>query len=232
MKVRRDFLLDPNLVLYLPLWKMDGASFPSQDKHGLLCTVTGATWTPRGRDFNGTSDLISLGNPSQLIFGNGTVDNAFSIWAWAKMDDATNFAIITKGIGAAAYEYAFYTQSTDLFSVSVYSNGDGNLERGRQYSTALTSKEGQWLFFAGSYDGSGTVGGFRLYLNAIRVDDTNLTAGVYVALNDKGRNAIIGQKWETSTLNGIIGELAVYKNRVLTQIEFQNIMLATKGRYA
>lgn len=35
------FILDPRLVLYLPLWKLDGASFADHSAYGHLCTVKG-----------------------------------------------------------------------------------------------------------------------------------------------------------------------------------------------
>ena len=53
-----DFILNPNLVLYLPLWKLDGSSFMSKDACGHLCTVTGALWRPDGRYFDGVDDKI------------------------------------------------------------------------------------------------------------------------------------------------------------------------------
>lgn len=59
MKVKQqNSYLDPTLVLYLPFHQLDGTSFMSKDKHGHLCSVTGALWTPRGRSFDGVDDQI------------------------------------------------------------------------------------------------------------------------------------------------------------------------------
>ena len=55
-----DFIFDPSMVLYLPLYELDGASFMSKDAYGHLCTVTGALWTSQGRDFDGIDDSITL----------------------------------------------------------------------------------------------------------------------------------------------------------------------------
>jgi len=52
MQVKRDFIFDPSLVLYLPLYQLDGWAFMSRDAYGHLCSVTGAKWTPQGRDLD------------------------------------------------------------------------------------------------------------------------------------------------------------------------------------
>ena len=74
-----DFIFDPSLVLYLPLYELDGASFMSKDAYGHLCTVTGATWTPRGRSFDGTDDHIALPQAAYQVAGDGD-DLTILIW--------------------------------------------------------------------------------------------------------------------------------------------------------
>jgi len=54
------FIFDPSLVLYLPLYELDGAKFQSKDAYGHLCTVTGALWRPNGRYFNGSTNKIEI----------------------------------------------------------------------------------------------------------------------------------------------------------------------------
>ena len=95
------FFYDPNLVLYLPLYELDGASFMSRDHYGHLCTVTGALWTPRGRLFDGVNDLIDWGNNTTLNFSTG--DFSISIWekragVWADFKQ-----ILSKFAGAEGY---------------------------------------------------------------------------------------------------------------------------------
>ena len=69
MKPSRSFILDPTLRLYLPLWKLDGASFASRDAYGHLCTPVGAFWTPQGYDFDGVDDKITVTHHASLDFG-------------------------------------------------------------------------------------------------------------------------------------------------------------------
>ena len=56
------FLLDPSLVLYLPLYQLDGASFMSRDAYGHLGVNYGSTWTPQGRSFDGVDDYVIVPN--------------------------------------------------------------------------------------------------------------------------------------------------------------------------
>ncbi len=223
-----DFIVDPGLVLYLPLYELDGASFASRDAYRHPCRVTGALWTPRGRNFDGSDDLIDCRNPASLVFGNGASDSPFSVLAWVKMDDATNFAILTKGT-AGKYEYGFHPVSSDKLHIECYSGG-GAAYIGREYSAAMTPYEGVWIFMAGSYDGKGASSGCRLYLNTERVDDTSIGAGTYVAMNNYGETAKVGRKWASTTARGLISEVWVF-NRPLSVIELQRIYLATKWRY-
>ncbi|KKN36480.1 hypothetical protein LCGC14_0773030 [marine sediment metagenome] len=51
------FVLDPSLVLYLPLYELDGQVVASKDAHGHKCTVTKATYTASGRTFGTDADV-------------------------------------------------------------------------------------------------------------------------------------------------------------------------------
>ena len=69
MKLKRSFILDPALRLYLPLWKLDGNSFQSKDAYGHLATVTGATKVLQGFSFDGVDDKITIPHAATLDFG-------------------------------------------------------------------------------------------------------------------------------------------------------------------
>ena len=66
-----NFIYDPSLVLYLPFYQLDGASFMSKDKHGYPCTVTGALWRPDGHYFDGTDDKIVVPDAASLDITTG-----------------------------------------------------------------------------------------------------------------------------------------------------------------
>ena len=59
-RVEQEFIHDPSLVLYLPLYKHAGAVISDESHLGHLCTVTGALWRPNGRYFNGSTNKIEI----------------------------------------------------------------------------------------------------------------------------------------------------------------------------
>lgn len=66
MRTIRETTCDPSLVLRLPLYEPEGASFMSRDAYGHLCTATGALWTPQGRLFDGIDDKIVVPHATSL----------------------------------------------------------------------------------------------------------------------------------------------------------------------
>lgn len=62
------------LVMYLPLFALEGSSFKSVDAYKHTCAVTGATWRPDGRSFSVGDDYIDLGSAFQSTFrGSSTI---------------------------------------------------------------------------------------------------------------------------------------------------------------
>ena len=71
------FISDPSLVLYLPLYQLDGTAITSKDAYGHLCSVTGVTWRPDGRCFDGVDDEIDCGNGSSIQIGGAITIGLF-----------------------------------------------------------------------------------------------------------------------------------------------------------
>ena len=76
-----EYISDPDMVLYLPLSRMDGASFMSRDAYGHTGTKIGALWTPQGTSFDGAYDIITV--PDSDIF-HGM--NGLSVLGWIRFD--------------------------------------------------------------------------------------------------------------------------------------------------
>ncbi len=73
------------LVLYLPLWALEGDSIKSVDARKHTCPITGALWKPYGRAFDG-DDNIDLTNVLTTSLSSNT-QGAISFWV--RMADAT-----------------------------------------------------------------------------------------------------------------------------------------------
>jgi hypothetical protein len=185
-------------------WSVDNNAYPSVYKSSL--------------NFNGSSNYIDCGDPNDLSFGNGTTDNPFSISAWVNMTDATKFRIVAK-IGTYD-EYLFTTNASDLISLNLYDNSlNGRI--GRQYNTALTSYQGQWIHLVCTYDGSRASSGIKIYLNSslLTTDDNN--SGTYEAMENTTQPLRIGEKTGTYA-NGKFSNTAIF-NTELTSSEVTTI---------
>lgn len=222
MKIVRDCIFDPSLVLYLPLYKLDGASIMSRDAYGHLGTVTGALWRPNGRSFDGDDD-IDVGDNSLFELQD------FSLSIWAKVtDDATHSALVNlqvdrAGSGNMAGIETLYTNANKfMFRVTT----DANTMEGP--TTDDTIALNTW--FQAVFTKSGTAA--KIYINGdLSKEGTLTTATVYYV---SGHNTRVGVSWsgtaKNTFMNGTIGEVLVH-NRALTSLEIQNIYLATKWRY-
>ena len=201
--------LDPYLKLYLPLWKLDGTSLRSEDAHGHLATVIGATWGLQGRTFDGLDDVITIPSPAALNFGTG----AFTLEVWAKLAVVANDYrnIIRKG-GAEGFIIRVTGQPADTLQAFVA-------------GVALTAAapDLNWHLYHLVRDASGAVG---LYQDLVLLDSDSAPLTVDTAADfTLGNNVAHTEGWK-----GIIGEARCY-NRDLSLGERLHNYQATKWRY-
>ena len=204
-----DFVFDPSLVLYLPLYQPDGASLASKDIHGHPCTVTGATWTPQGRKFDGTDDLISIGSPS--VVNPGTKGITVSYWICPL--STTGSYIGHVNLSSATMNSRFQTVFHDG-NLQVYTKDSS------WHNTGMTLGLNEWTFVTWTRAG----GTLSLNLNGI---DTGWSMAHTGSL---GPMTAITVGRHANTLNGMMGEVWIYQ-RGLSPMESQRNYLATKWRY-
>ena len=110
--------------------------------------------------------------------------NPYSVGVWFNAIDATNAYLLAKydaTTGSQKREWMFYIDSSDYPSFQIYDeSSDAHIVR--QQQTALP--ENQWHFMVGTWDGSNLVGGIKVYLNGVQVDDANVTGGSFTAQED------------------------------------------------
>jgi len=205
------FIFDPSLVLYLPLYDLDGGSFMSKDAYGHLCPVTGALWTPQGRYFDGTDDEIRCGKHIAL---QATTDT--TILVWANPTDGAYDCIVHKTNKAGTDRYTLWAIGRTFKECQ----NDGGY-----YVGDSTAPTGVWTLFGLTFGSTG----FRMSLNGVAhgVDATNtsvMTTGTYQEL-------MIGEDMTGSyDFKGLMGEVWIF-SRILSLVEIQGIYLATKWRY-
>ena len=189
--------------------------------HGILRSINGGVpfEDTHSFEYDGVSDYLDCGDNNNLSFGNGVNDSAFSISVWVKMVDATKFRILQK-YGSSGVEYLLGTGGTDTLVFNLYDNSAG-ARIGRQYSTPMTSFENQWVHIVGVYTGGGSPSFIRIFVNGVRVDDTNSTLGSYVAMENTSEPLTIG-KLTTTYANGKIDEPVIF-NYELTNSQVNQI---------
>ncbi|MBI2852453.1 MAG: LamG domain-containing protein [Chloroflexi bacterium] len=211
-----DFINDPSLALYLPLHRLDGASFISKDGYGHLAAVTGVRWTPQGRSFDGVDDWISVPNHAaidvsagehltlELWFRPGNLTGSHRL-AVKRAGGAKGYMLLTSGAGVQ-----FATDKADDGTGDVTSNSTSVLVVDTFYHVVAT------------YDGATQY----LYINA-QLEDSDAQSGDFSNSEDLniGRHAVVGQYFA-----GIIGEFRIY-SRALSAPEVQHNYVATKWRY-
>jgi len=211
-----DFIFDPGLVLYLPLYELDGASFMSKDACGHLCTVTGALWRPNGRYFDGLDDDINCGNNSSL-----DLTSAMSIDIWVNLNNQNDRSIAAKFEYVAGKRQWILQLDTKVCRLLIRNATDDG------YLSAVGSNSEMdasvWQHWGITWDGSN----IRYYKNSV-ADGTPAASGTGISTASVVR---LGRYTAQATyFAGYIGEIRIY-NRALTHQEIQHNYLATKWRY-
>ncbi len=208
-----DFIFDPSLALYLPLHKLDGVSFISRDTCGHLCTVTGALWTPRGRDFDGVDDYMEVPAHASL---NLTDAMTYEQWVWSANYSSLQglmdkYVYLTRG-----FHGRVVSNRADFF---IHSSGTS-------VSTTIPLVNRKWHHLVFTYDKTLASGNMKVYVDSEFDASADETNGITSHPND---NLIIG-KYDTYEWGGLISEVRVY-NRALNPLEVQRNYLATRWRY-
>ncbi len=229
-RVKRRFRLDSSLVLYLPLYELDGATFQSKDAYGHLSTVTGALWTPQGRSFDGLDDVINCGSPSILdtAFGGDTTGSYTYIW-WQKQaaSDGTNRGFLDKG--ADPNFWGIYLANGVLTLELKETDASNNMAATWPYWDATDADK--FVHFA--LIGTGrAVTNWILYKNLGTLARTTVTNTLSSNISNLADNLFApGRAYGAAGyFLGTIGEVSVY-NRALTLAEIQKNYLTTKFRY-
>ena len=210
-------IVTEGLVLYLPLYELDGATFASKDQYGHLCTVTEAVWTPQGFLFDGTNDVIASADNSGL-----SGDAVFSFEIWFKAVSLTNWDVLVSVSGASGTLNACTLTLMGDGDVGLSFGGANNAHVGEAIST------GTWYHLVAVKTAGAIDATTNIYLDGIpqaldgneSSNAPNVTEGV----------ATVGAYSGFGFANCYIGEVRIY-NRALTPLEIQQNYLATKQRY-
>jgi len=204
-------------------------SFTSgRDSQGFYLTDT----TENCLTLNG-AEYVEIPDSDVLSFGDGVDDRPFSIEAWVNMNDATNFAIVSKGAYGSDGEYYFAVSSADKLMFELYDDSVGSTWETALYDTALTSYEGQWIHVCGTYDGRGGTSanaGVKLYLNGSSVATTLSDGGTYESMENLSESVYIGRR-DANYADGIIDDVRIY-SKALSSDEVTKNYNAGKSKHS
>jgi len=224
------FIFDPSLVLYLPLHRLAGASFMSRDKHGHLCTVTGALWRPDGRSFDGEDDYIEMPDFAAYKELNGKDLSSF-VWFRTSLDVNTNFRLLigtytTLTLGPPTPNQSWvlgYGHNSDPNQNVVLCNcrRDNAAETVNAEGTTQVN-DGNWHY--GGFVKRGL--DIEAWVDGVKEDTASLTQDGNTDNNQKLRLGVTYARY----LDALISLVMIY-NRALTPLEIQRNYLAAKWRY-
>lgn len=133
--------------------------------------------------FNGTDEEGDAPDADELSFGDGAVDQPFSVVALVNPTDATDSTILSKlNVNTGGGEYRFFLDSSDYPYIELQDQS-ADKHIGRSDATALT--QGSYTLLVATYDGSGAEPGLRIYKDGARVDGTSNTTAGYVAMENQ-----------------------------------------------
>jgi len=134
---------------------------------------------------------------ARLSFGDGAADSPFSLMALIKPDvNDANDVIIAKENSATAEEWRLELTSSGHPQL-VLSDESATASIGRRDATAIGT---DWVLLQATYDGSRSAVGIRVYVNAARVDDTDASAGTYVAMENTAALVHFASRYTTKAL--------------------------------
>jgi hypothetical protein len=142
------------------------------------------------QEFDASNDEGDLPYNARYYFGDGAVDEAFSIVALVRADDATpsaNSIILSAWNEDTDAELRFYRTfliATDGHPrLDIYDESANAFLRATD-ETVLTAATDTLLIF--TYDGSGSESGIKILVNGVAATTTLGGSGTYVAMEDPG----------------------------------------------
>jgi hypothetical protein len=204
----------PGLVLYMPLYELDGLSFSAGDAFGHLCSVTGALWTPRGRSFDGVDDKIQAANP---VFAGIKDASVMTVFFWVNIANNTGWGNFI-GVKSAAGINWLFSRKNATYTLRYEDSGGA-------YNTNYDFPPAVYTCVTAVIDGPAN--NIDVYINGNKVQTLyNKNFGT----SDGG--GVLNLGWDGVSLygNGTFGEAGIF-NRRLSIPEIKKIYLATKWRY-
>jgi len=176
---------------------------------------------------SGSGNALTVPDTTDLSFGDGTDDVAFSVGFWMKWaaTPSGDEHFFNKGDGSSAQEYDVYFKKSSNRIVVQLQDGTMAKKEWAEFAFDPATYVGNWTHVVITYDGAGGTSarnGIKLYVNGAAVSAATTNGINYVAMENTSelfRIASAQQGSATSTgytFNGHMDEFVVYKSLELS----------------
>ena len=176
---------------------------------------------------NGSDEYVSLLDSSDHSFGDGAVDQAFTVVALVNPTSVDANETVAAKLTSAAEEWDFgIRSSTDVF---FQLRDEGASARINRYGP--TPAINTWQLVSGTYDGSRASTGLHVYLQGVVVDDTTDDSGTYVGMDNGAALVTIGVRNIGSLeqyFGGTIGFVAIFRKELTAEENARIVSIVNK----
>jgi len=215
LKISISPIIKDGLVLYLPLYSGFCQNSPIKSREGLahLCTVTGATWGPTGRIFDGDDDWLTIpATSTQLDF----TSSDFTIIMRLKLDlvGPARKDLFSAGM-YTSFGYEFVIEADGMFRLRT--NQSGAAQHTNSAAGAVTTDTWYTLGVSRATGATAT----HVYRNGV-----DATATTQSMLNPVSATIVrkVGGYYDSAVyeIDGIVSDVLAY-NRSLSAGEHMDI---------
>jgi len=220
-----------NLVAY---YTLNGNSNDSINSHnGVDTSVTYTTGkNGLGASFNGTSSKIIVPNNLDFTPTNGTNDVPMSWSFWVNFSSIDFMQLMTRRTTNSVSEWQISISNSGILQFKIFSqNSISNYLAFNTFDSI--SPVSTWTQITITYNGNGLSSGMKLYKNGTETLKAPFLVGTYVKCTNIGSNTAFGAaEWFSGNyFNGILDEVAIWKNRELTSLEVSELYNSGAGKF-
>ena len=211
-----------NLVAYYPL--NGNSNDVINELNGINTGISYLTGNVGlGANFlNDTTSRITIADTNFLSFTDGVNDIPFTmIFSVKQTATGANFIFSKANADGTIQEYVVLIFNNKIrfaifTNISNWFGAEGNT------TLALNT----WYNIVVTYDGSKLFSGIKIYINNVLQTSTNLGVGTYTGMMNTNLTPLIGNRinnFSNEAMSGMIDELYIYKNRVLSATEVSEV---------
>jgi hypothetical protein len=185
---------------------------------------------PRGFEFDGSDDRITVPNNALLSFGDGAFDSPFSIFTMIRVDAFSNDTIISKASGNSSGEWFLRVSATNQLRARFIDDSE-NSYIGRA-SVANSLEIGVDYVVGSTYSGSTTSAGVKLFRDGEQIDFFNNQFGAYTAMEPGIDDVILGDGGGWSNFDGLFLVPPMIFDYELSPVEVAELSSIMRTQYA